>query len=73
LYALSSGFVNEYLLLFLHWVPLNLLILKGEYFSLWLYLNSLIKKILICGVKDIGLSILNNINLLYLFFIIFVF
>nr|ANJ70431.1 NADH dehydrogenase subunit 4 [Helochares sp. BMNH1425100] len=35
LYSLSSGFMSEYLLLFLHWVPLNLLILKGEYFTLW--------------------------------------
>lgn len=34
---------REYLLLFLHWVPLNLLILKREYFTLWIYLNSLLK------------------------------
>nr|YP_010127376.1 NADH dehydrogenase subunit 4 [Apomecyna saltator]QPO99872.1 NADH dehydrogenase subunit 4 [Apomecyna saltator] len=27
---------REYLLLFLHWFPLNLLILKGEYLTLWL-------------------------------------
>nr|YP_010704181.1 NADH dehydrogenase subunit 4 [Julodis variolaris]WCO87687.1 NADH dehydrogenase subunit 4 [Julodis variolaris] len=33
-YAFSSGYVREYLLLFLHWVPLNILVLKGEYFSL---------------------------------------
>nr|QIV24635.1 NADH dehydrogenase subunit 4 [Rhipidocerus australasiae] len=33
----SSGQVVllEYLLLFLHWVPLNLLILQGEYFMIW--------------------------------------
>lgn len=32
---------REYLLLFLHWLPLNILVLKGEYFCLWIYLNSL--------------------------------
>nr|YP_010729353.1 NADH dehydrogenase subunit 4 [Sternolophus rufipes]WED07058.1 NADH dehydrogenase subunit 4 [Sternolophus rufipes] len=36
LYSFSSGYMNEYLLLFLHWVPLNLLILKGEYFTIWI-------------------------------------
>lgn len=45
LYSISIGVTREYLLLFLHWIPLNLLILKGEYFTLWLYLNSLIKNI----------------------------
>lgn len=50
-YSFSGGLVREYLLLFLHWFPLNLLILKGELCILWLYLNSL-KKILICGVND---------------------
>nr|ALO71179.1 NADH deshydrogenase subunit 4 [Tasgius compressus] len=34
LYSFSSGLNREYLLLFLHWFPLNLLILKGEYFTL---------------------------------------
>nr|ALO77571.1 NADH deshydrogenase subunit 4 [Lamiinae sp. GENSP02] len=34
IYSLFSGIYREYLLLFLHWFPLNLLILKGEYFSL---------------------------------------
>nr|AVN68232.1 NADH dehydrogenase subunit 4 [Phyllodromica sp. Phil] len=29
-YSCSLGFVREYLLLFLHWFPLNLLILKGD-------------------------------------------
>lgn len=52
LYSYSGGLVREYLLLFLHWLPLNLLILKSEFSMLWLYLNSLIK-ILICGVNDI--------------------
>nr|QJT43385.1 NADH dehydrogenase subunit 4 [Dorysthenes granulosus] len=35
LYSLYQGTFREYLLLFLHWVPLNILILKGEYFVLW--------------------------------------
>lgn len=46
------GSLREYLLLLLHWVPLNVLVIKGDFFSLWVYLNSLLK-ILICGVKDI--------------------
>nr|QNJ33258.1 NADH dehydrogenase subunit 4 [Elaptus prionoides] len=36
LYSMYQGVTREYLLLFLHWVPLNLLILKGEYFTLWI-------------------------------------
>nr|AXZ71063.1 NADH dehydrogenase subunit 4 [Lonchoptera multiseta] len=36
MYAVSSGFIREYLLLFLHWFPLNLLILKSESILLWL-------------------------------------
>nr|YP_010936672.1 NADH dehydrogenase subunit 4 [Callistethus plagiicollis]WKW91641.1 NADH dehydrogenase subunit 4 [Callistethus plagiicollis] len=36
LYSFSSGFVREYLLLLLHWFPLNFLILKSEFFVLWL-------------------------------------
>lgn len=32
---------REYLLLFLHWVPLNLLILKSDILILFIYLNSL--------------------------------
>nr|YP_010363624.1 NADH dehydrogenase subunit 4 [Tenebroides mauritanicus]UNZ12738.1 NADH dehydrogenase subunit 4 [Tenebroides mauritanicus] len=35
-FSYSGGCMREYLLLFMHWFPLNLLILKGEYFSLWL-------------------------------------
>lgn len=42
-YAFRGGKIREYLLLFLHWVPLNLLILKSEICILWLYLNSLKK------------------------------
>nr|AML26708.1 NADH dehydrogenase subunit 4 [Hydrophilidae sp. BMNH 1274734] len=34
-YSFCSGLMIEYLLLFLHWIPLNFLILKSEYFSLW--------------------------------------
>nr|YP_010166603.1 NADH dehydrogenase subunit 4 [Hydroporus analis]QRV62694.1 NADH dehydrogenase subunit 4 [Hydroporus analis] len=35
-YSSSSGFIREYLLLFLHWFPLNLLIIKSDMFMLWL-------------------------------------
>ena len=43
LYSYAGGFNREYLLLLLHWLPLNLLILKRDYCLLWLYLNSLLK------------------------------
>nr|YP_010462926.1 NADH dehydrogenase subunit 4 [Epeorus unispinosus]UUJ36779.1 NADH dehydrogenase subunit 4 [Epeorus unispinosus] len=36
LYATVGGYGREYLLLFLHWVPLNLLILKSESSLLWI-------------------------------------
>nr|WDE73796.1 NADH dehydrogenase subunit 4 [Stenopelmatus sp.] len=36
IYSCSMGYLREYLLLFLHWFPLNLLILKGETCMLWL-------------------------------------
>nr|WGO57907.1 NADH dehydrogenase subunit 4 [Cyrtonotula longialata] len=36
LYSCSLGYTREYLLLFLHWFPLNLLILSGEYLIIWL-------------------------------------
>lgn len=49
LYRFYRGSIREYLLLFLHWFPLNLIILKGD---LFIYLNSLIK-ILICDIKDV--------------------
>lgn len=52
IYCSILGFLNEYKLLFLHWVPLNILILKGEFLFYIFYLNSLIK-ILVCGTKDI--------------------
>nr|AOY39547.1 NADH dehydrogenase subunit 4 [Scolytinae sp. BMNH 1040075] len=35
LFSLSQVSIREYFLLFLHWVPLNLLFLKGEYFICW--------------------------------------
>nr|QTC08170.1 NADH dehydrogenase subunit 4 [Parachauliodes japonicus] len=36
LYSSFNGFIREFLLLFLHWFPLNLLILKSEICMLWL-------------------------------------
>nr|WEG23106.1 NADH dehydrogenase subunit 4 [Compsilura concinnata] len=35
-YSFSGGLVREFLLLFLHWFPLNLLILKSDMCMLWL-------------------------------------
>nr|UFR82976.1 NADH dehydrogenase subunit 4 [Oryctes nasicornis] len=35
LYSFSSGDIREYLLLLLHWLPLNFLILKSEFVVLW--------------------------------------
>nr|AIW06324.1 NADH dehydrogenase subunit 4 [Drosophila erecta]QXG19189.1 NADH dehydrogenase subunit 4 [Drosophila erecta]DAA06190.1 TPA_exp: NADH dehydrogenase subunit 4 [Drosophila erecta] len=35
-YSFSSGKIREYLLMLLHWLPLNLLILKSESCMLWL-------------------------------------
>nr|UTD45372.1 NADH dehydrogenase subunit 4 [Wallacea dactyliferae] len=32
LYSLFSGFNREYLLIYLHWIPLNLMVLVGEFF-----------------------------------------
>nr|YP_010946279.1 NADH dehydrogenase subunit 4 [Allacta hainanensis]WGO56997.1 NADH dehydrogenase subunit 4 [Allacta hainanensis] len=34
LYSCSLGYSREYLLLFLHWIPLNVLIMNGEFFML---------------------------------------
>uniref|UniRef100_UPI0031F36FF4 NADH dehydrogenase subunit 4 n=1 Tax=Saropogon luteus TaxID=468801 RepID=UPI0031F36FF4 len=36
LYSNMTGLVREYLLLFLHWFPLNLLIMKSEMCMLWI-------------------------------------
>nr|AVN67384.1 NADH dehydrogenase subunit 4 [Elliptorhina chopardi] len=35
-YASSLGYGREFLLLFLHWLPLNLMIMKGDSIVLWL-------------------------------------
>nr|YP_010546146.1 NADH dehydrogenase subunit 4 [Calomera brevipilosa]UYK51597.1 NADH dehydrogenase subunit 4 [Calomera brevipilosa] len=35
-YSCSSGYLREYLLLMLHWVPLNLLVIKSNLFMLWI-------------------------------------
>nr|ASN65887.1 NADH dehydrogenase subunit 4 [Omus cazieri] len=35
-YSCSSGYVREYLLMVLHWFPLNLLILKSNLFMSWI-------------------------------------
>lgn len=70
LYSFSLGRVREYLLLILHWLPLNIFILKGDIFII--YLNSLIK-ILICGIRDVRILTLDNFNLYYLFILFFSF
>nr|YP_010022242.1 NADH dehydrogenase subunit 4 [Neurigona zhejiangensis]QOL12432.1 NADH dehydrogenase subunit 4 [Neurigona zhejiangensis] len=36
IYSVSGGYMREYLLLFLHWFPLNLLILKSDSCLLWI-------------------------------------
>nr|ARH54502.1 NADH dehydrogenase subunit 4 [Micrambe villosus] len=36
LFCFYMGYIREFLLLFLHLFPLNVLIMKSEYFSLWL-------------------------------------
>nr|ASY98252.1 NADH dehydrogenase subunit 4 [Pseudogalepsus sp. JZ-2017] len=35
-YTSVSGFCREYLMLMLHWLPLNLLILKGDFMLIWM-------------------------------------
>nr|ALO77643.1 NADH deshydrogenase subunit 4 [Calleida angusticollis] len=35
-FSCSSGFIREYLLLFMHWFPLNLLVIKSSFFMLWI-------------------------------------
>lgn len=49
---------RELLLVVLHWIPLNLILLKRDYFIF--YLDSLIKTIA-CGAIDINLILDNNI------------
>nr|YP_010528144.1 NADH dehydrogenase subunit 4 [Cimbex luteus]QPM99422.2 NADH dehydrogenase subunit 4 [Cimbex luteus]UXW64285.1 NADH dehydrogenase subunit 4 [Cimbex luteus] len=36
LYSFSQGYIREFILLMLHWIPLNLLILNSELFILWI-------------------------------------
>uniref|UniRef100_A0AAU6QEZ0 NADH-ubiquinone oxidoreductase chain 4 n=1 Tax=Gatzara jubilaea TaxID=3114391 RepID=A0AAU6QEZ0_9NEOP len=36
LYSCFNGSIREFILLMLHWIPLNLLILSGDYCMLWL-------------------------------------
>nr|YP_010946318.1 NADH dehydrogenase subunit 4 [Allacta bruna]WGO57036.1 NADH dehydrogenase subunit 4 [Allacta bruna] len=36
-YSCSLGYTREFLLLFLHWVPLNILILNGNFFVLYFF------------------------------------
>nr|UGB90513.1 NADH dehydrogenase subunit 4 [Leptomantella tonkinae] len=36
MYSSSNGYCREYLLLMLHWFPLNLLILKSDFILLWM-------------------------------------
>lgn len=36
IYSYSGGLIREYLLIFLHWLPLNLLIIKRDSLILWL-------------------------------------
>nr|UPY81532.1 NADH dehydrogenase subunit 4 [Exhyalanthrax sp.] len=36
IYSCSSGYLREYLLLLLHWLPLNILIMKADLCMLWL-------------------------------------
>nr|YP_010692991.1 NADH dehydrogenase subunit 4 [Carpomya incompleta]WCB98107.1 NADH dehydrogenase subunit 4 [Carpomya incompleta] len=36
IYSFSGGKIREYFILFLHWFPLNLLILKSDIFMFWL-------------------------------------
>lgn len=57
-YSYYTGVSREYLILILHWLPLNILVLKIDYRIIWFYLNNLIK-ILICGIKNMNDFILN--------------
>nr|YP_010439955.1 NADH dehydrogenase subunit 4 [Pseudoechthistatus hei]UTD45001.1 NADH dehydrogenase subunit 4 [Pseudoechthistatus hei] len=36
IFSIFSISIREYMLLFLHWLPLNVLVLKSEYFTLWI-------------------------------------
>ena len=52
LFSFDSGRSREYLILILHWLPLNLLIIKGDLLIILICWDSL-TKILVCGIKDI--------------------
>jgi NADH-ubiquinone oxidoreductase chain 4 len=52
-FSFSIITVREYQLLILHWLPLNILIIKSDNFILWIYLSNLIK-ILVCGTKNVS-------------------
>ena len=52
LFSFDSGRLREYLILILHWLPLNLLIIKRDLLMILICWDSLIK-ILVCGIKDI--------------------
>lgn len=41
IYRFYGGVSREYLMLILHWLPLNMLILKIDYLIIWIYLNNL--------------------------------
>nr|YP_010547174.1 NADH dehydrogenase subunit 4 [Abia berezowskii]UYK52061.1 NADH dehydrogenase subunit 4 [Abia berezowskii] len=36
IYSFSCGYMREYILLMLHWIPLNIMILNSEMFILWI-------------------------------------
>nr|YP_010547187.1 NADH dehydrogenase subunit 4 [Abia niui]UYK52087.1 NADH dehydrogenase subunit 4 [Abia niui] len=36
IYSFSQGYIREYILLMLHWIPLNFIILNSEMFVLWI-------------------------------------
>nr|WGO58193.1 NADH dehydrogenase subunit 4 [Allacta xizangensis] len=37
MYSCSLGYTREFLLLFLHWIPLNFLVMNGNFFSIWFF------------------------------------
>lgn len=67
IFAVKIITYRELNLIILHWIPLNLILIKSDYFIV--YLNSLIK-ILICGIRDINL-ILSNFYVYNYFFNIY--
>nr|YP_637122.1 NADH dehydrogenase subunit 4 [Adoxophyes honmai]AAY57400.1 NADH dehydrogenase subunit 4 [Adoxophyes honmai] len=55
IYSFYTGVSREYLMLMLHWLPLNILVMKIDYSMIWFYLNNLYK-MLICGIKNMSFS-----------------